>query len=75
MRVREIVECDCGNEARYVSQTGELTCAICPLKRGEDSIRIADVPALLAWSRDVLAGGAMGGSSFEALREIIGRKP
>lgn len=45
----------CGNEARYINQNGELTCAICPLRRGEDSIRLIDVPSLLEWSRYVVS--------------------
>ena len=43
--------CACGNAARYVDADGVLTCAICPLKSGRDSLRISDVPALLAWVR------------------------
>lgn len=47
--------CSCGNAARYISESGSLTCGICPIKRGEDSIRIADVPRLLAWARKYIA--------------------
>lgn len=69
----------CGrNEARYVAENGYVTCAICPVKHKLDSIKIGDVPRLLAWCREVLAGGTMqahGGSSFQALREIVGRLP
>jgi hypothetical protein len=69
------MKCACGeNEARYINERGELCCGICPLKQGLDSIKLGDVPALLKWARDVLAGGFMGGYSFGALRDIIGRK-
>lgn len=46
--------CACGNAARYVDDRGALTCALCPVKRGADSIRITEVPALLAHVRDLL---------------------
>lgn len=59
--------CACGNTARYVSETGDLTCGICPLVHGHDAIRIRDVPALLKWSRRI-AGDS-------ELRSIIGRHP
>lgn len=41
----------CGNDARYVNDRGELCCATCPLKASDDSIRLSNVPALLAWAR------------------------
>lgn len=44
--------CTCGNVARYVDQYGALTCGICPLRAGDDSIKISDVPLLLQWARD-----------------------
>jgi len=53
--------CACGNAARYVSQTGELVCGTCPIKRGEDSIRISDVPRLLDWA---LPAGCRQGRSW-----------
>lgn len=65
----------CSNEARYISERGTFVCGICPIAERIDSIKLADVPALLKWCREVLTGGAMGGSSFEALRSIVGRKP
>ena len=65
----------CANEARYIDDVGALVCGTCPIRDGADSIKIGDVPALLDWCRDVLAGGFMGGSSFEALRKIIGVVP
>jgi hypothetical protein len=72
----ETVRCaSCENEARYIDAHGDLSCALCPIKFGIDSIRIVDVPALLAWSREVLAGGFMGGDSFGKLREIVGQQP
>ena len=46
--------CACGNHARYVDEDGRLTCALCPLRAGKDSIRLADVPRLLKWARDVV---------------------
>jgi hypothetical protein len=50
-------------------------CGLCPITGGFDSIKIADVPQLLQWARDVLAGGIMDGYSFGKLREIVGRLP
>lgn len=70
-----ISKCSCGNDARYINELGELCCGVCPIAQGLDSIKLSDVPALLKWSRRVLEGGFMGGSSFEALRHILGRKP
>jgi hypothetical protein len=68
------VTCECGNTARYIDSTGALTCAICPLKAGRDSIRIADVPALLAWARHYLRGWYMDEALPSAeLRSVIGR--
>lgn len=69
------MNCACGNAARYVDDAGRLTCGICPIKRGQDSIRIADVPALLAWARSHLAGPHCFDGSDDTLRAIIGRKP
>jgi hypothetical protein len=66
------------NEARYIDEHGHLVCGTCPIHYGDDAIKISDVPALLKWCRQVLRGGTMsesGGSSFEALRNILGRKP
>jgi len=42
----------CENEARYVDQHGRLCCATCPIRAAEDSIRISDIPALLALVRE-----------------------
>lgn len=67
--------CSCGNTARYIDSTGALTCAICPIKAGLDSIRFSDVPALLAWARRHLAGSHSFDGSDQALRDIIGRAP
>ncbi len=81
--------CSCGNAARYINEHGELCCAICPIKQGLDSIKIASVPALLAFARKLLVGE---GSPWidghqphgpilqidryrAELREIIGRAP
>lgn len=64
------MKCKCGNEARYVTARqvldpatgvnvtrGELSCAICPIRDGEDSVRITDVPLLVAWLRWFIADG------------------
>jgi hypothetical protein len=80
--------CACGNSARYVDQHGKLVCGICPLKAGDDSIKLADVPALLAWARNmehVLAGFdqlvepmrtlRQLEEALPALRDIIQRRP
>lgn len=70
------MKCSCEeNEARYINELGELCCGVCPIEQGLDSIKLGDVPQLLKWSRAVLAGGLMNGSSFEALRNIVQRKP
>lgn len=73
--------CACGNHARYVDEDGQLTCAICPLRAGKDSIRLADVPRLLKWARDVVgpSSGVVGErvlrhEELSALRSIIGRR-
>ena len=63
------------NQARYIDEIGLLVCGTCPVAAGFDSIRIADVPQLLQWARDVLEGGFMGGYSFGKLREIVGKHP
>lgn len=50
-----LVLCKCGeNAARYMNERGELCCAICPLKEGIDSIKLDDVPKLLAWARGLI---------------------
>lgn len=75
---------DCQNDARYVDQHGNLVCGICPIKAGDDSIKITDVPALLAWARDfiyladALDQPLLPLSVFDAsehLRDIIQRRP
>lgn len=63
------------NQARYIDEIGLLVCGTCPIAGGFDSIRLADVPQLLQWARDVLAGGSMDGYSFGKLREIVGKHP
>lgn len=60
--------CSCGNTARYIDASGALTCGICPIKRRVDSIRIADVPRLLAWARSLAA-------QHPDVIDIIGRIP
>lgn len=49
-----VVTCKCGNAARYMNERGELCCSICPLKEGLDSIKLDDVPKLLAWARNLI---------------------
>jgi hypothetical protein len=66
----------CGkNAARYITEYDSLVCGLCPIKYGIDAIKISDVAKLLRWARQVSEGGMMNGSSFEALRSIIGRHP
>lgn len=60
--------CKCGNAARYVDQHGALTCGICPIKAGDDAVRIADVPRLLVWARSIA-------DRYPDVLDIIGRKP
>lgn len=62
--------CACGNAARYVTADGRLTCSLCPIRDRVDSIRLADVPRLLAWARDALADGT---ASLTDLRAILGK--
>lgn len=45
----------CDNIARYINARGELCCSICPLKEGIDSIKLDDVPKLLAGARQLIA--------------------
>ncbi len=47
--------CACGNEPRYVDAHGKLVCGLCPIQEGVDSIRISQIPALLAFARGVIA--------------------
>ena len=73
-----IVACKCGNAARYMNERGELCCSLCPLKEGIDSIKLDDVPKLLAWARSLDAN--KGDSKFvyqqlSELRDIIQRRP
>ena len=68
------MNCKCGNTARYINERGELCCAICPLGEGIDSIRLADVAALLAWARK-FANLHADHPWQQSLREIIGRGP
>ena len=68
------MNCTCGNAARYMNERGELCCSICPLKDGIDSIRLADVAALLAWARK-FANLHADHPWQQSLREIIGRGP
>ncbi len=71
----KIMTCVCGNEARYVDESGALTCAICPIRTGVDSIKIGSVPALLFWCRQLLQDSEDIGSRLVRLREIVGRLP
>jgi hypothetical protein len=74
------MNCKCGNSARYINSLGEFCCAICPLKEGLDSVKLASVPDLLKWCRDFLDiyyEGIMdtyGGYDVEILKDAIGRK-
>ena len=64
----------CTNEARYIASrdgTPVMTCAICPLKLGLDSIAIRFVPALLAFARAYGEGSGQV-ALFEHVREGIG---
>ena len=70
----------CPNDARYIDETGAYTCALCPLKMNRDSIRLQDVPALLAWARSIgertpLCTTSLTPADTSSLRAIIGRKP
>lgn len=70
----------CGeNEARYVDSVARLTCALCPLKEGRDSVRISDVPRLMQYARE--AAQLLGQDylwdykvqTANALQEILGK--
>lgn len=62
--------CKCGNTARYVTQNGTLTCAICPIKDNLDSVKLATIPEFLAWARRYLDFPWLG--AREELAEILG---
>lgn len=64
MTVAIVPVCTCGNEARYLNERGELTCAICPLKENVKSWRLIDVPAMLEKHANAPA---------EVLETIIGK--
>lgn len=63
----------CDNEGRYIDEFGAIVCGICPLKYVDDSIKIADVPALLAWCRGALLSQNPLWQRT-VLRDIVGRK-
>lgn len=74
----------CTNAGRYLDDQGRVCCATCPVTHGNDSIRLADVPALLAWTRRMqielrYASVATAGGKYEEayvkLGEIIGKHP
>jgi hypothetical protein len=74
------VLCKCGeNAARYMNERGELCCSLCPLKEGIDSIKLDDVPKLLAWARQVATNAGisieLNAATIDALRTIIQRRP
>lgn len=68
------IQCACGNAARYMNARGELCCSLCPLKEGIDSIKLADVPALLEWARKFVILHA-DHPWHQSLREIVQRMP
>lgn len=74
-----VVTCKCGNAARYINERGELCCGTCPIKQGIDSIKLDDVPKLLAWARrlDTHAETSLGFHAADVfeLREIIQSRP
>lgn len=75
--------CSCGNAARYVNQHGALTCGICPLRAGDDSLKIDNVPRLLEWARGFVnflneqsgRGELWATMAAVELRDIIQRGP
>jgi hypothetical protein len=69
--------CACGNAARYVNERGQLSCAICPLKEGIDSVRIADIPELLSVARSLIKHGDSQhvGAQCRQLRTLLGKAP
>jgi len=64
------MKCRCGNEGRYITARGEISCAICPLKDRVDSVRISDIPEVLAWLRSYLSGKPLGD---HLLRSYLGK--
>jgi hypothetical protein len=68
------MQCKCGNSVRYINELGELTCGICPLKSGLDSIKLADVPALLKWARNHIEDRSYT-LAKEQLKDIVQRRP
>ncbi len=67
----------CGNAARYVDAAGLLTCGICPIRFGLDSIKIASIPDLLVWCRRFVSVNTNTGIASApyrcALADIIGK--
>lgn len=61
------MKCACGNAARYIDETGAMVCGICPIKAKLDAIRIADVPAVLGWLRDVVRARRDGRMAIDLL--------
>jgi hypothetical protein len=79
-----VVLCACGeNAARYINARGELCCSLCPLKQSIDSIKLDDVPKLLAWARLVVDMSQQGGIEHPRLTyrmlgeliDIVQRRP
>lgn len=68
------IQCACGNAARYMNARGELCCSLCPLNESIDSIKLADVPALLEWARKFI-NLQPEHPWQQSLREIVQRAP
>lgn len=73
-------QCCAVAEARYVAITPELepgwklTCALCPIVHGWDSILLRSVPDLLAWARQVILNSPYSNLvPVKDLRAIVGK--
>ena len=65
----------CNNAARYVDERGTLCCALCPIVARVDSVRLSDVPALLALVREFCSLEVKLGAWAARFREVAGRGP
>lgn len=64
--------------ARYVDEFGRFVCGTCPIRFGNDAIKIADVPLLLAWARKLLRNQPKferWPEELDALRNIVQSVP
>lgn len=45
MNIKVTIECNCGNDARYLDHvTDDLVCSLCAMKSGNPATRLSDLP-------------------------------